>query len=75
MGINFNTSNNKNKITDELLDIICNFRDDIKQYAFKNKQYELLKMTDKIRDYDLPNLNIIIEDKGKDKSIWKFNLN
>ena len=29
----------------------------------------------KIRDYDLPNLNIIIEDKGKDKSIWKFNLN
>ena len=55
--------------------IICNFRDNIKQYAFKNKQYELLKMTDKIRDYDLPNLNIIIEDKGKDKSIWKFNLN
>jgi len=75
MGINFNTSNNQNKITDKLLDIICNFRDDIKEYAFKNKQYELLKMTDKIRDYDLPNLNIIIEDKGKDKSIWKFNIN
>jgi len=75
MGINFNTSNNQNKITNNLLDIICNFRDDIKQYAFKNKQYELLKITDKIRDHDLPNLNIIIEDKGKDKSIWKFNIN
>ena len=39
MGINFNTSNNQNKITDKLLDIICNFRYDIKQYSFKNKQY------------------------------------
>ena len=56
-----------------ILDEICIFRDKIRDFAFKNKQYDLLKLTDEVRDDLMPKLGISIEDKGKTTSLWKIN--
>ena len=70
LGINFN--NNKDKNTNIILDKFCDFRNEIKKYAFENKQFNLLKLTDNIRDNIMPNLNVIFEDTSKTSSSWRY---
>ena len=70
LGINFN--NNKDKNTNSILDKFCDFRNEIKKYAFDNKQFNLLKLTDDLRDNIMPNLNVIFEDTSKISSSWRY---
>ena len=67
--INNKTSNIENQVLDTIID----FRDEVRKYAFSNKQFDLLTLTDKIRDIDLPKLDITIEDTSKTTSKWRFN--
>ena len=69
-GISLNT--NKSSKESEIMNSFCEFRDDIRNYAFSNKQYDILKLTDKVRDTSMPKLNIVIEDKSKSQSTWRY---
>ena len=69
-GITIN-NNSSNKESD-ILDSLCKFRDNVRKYAFNNKQYEILKITDEVRDVDMPKINITLEDKSKTESIWRY---
>ena len=70
MGIHFSKRDNNNK---KILDVLCKFRDDVRNYAFTNKRFDLLTLTDGVRDVGMPKLNIILEDKSKTTSIWRNN--
>lgn len=66
--IDNNIDNNTNKILDEF----CDFRNNVKKYAFENKEFNLLKLTDNVRDNIMPNLNILFEDTSKFTSLWRY---
>ena len=70
LGINFN--NKKDKNTNLILDKFCDFRNEVKKYAFENKQFNLLGLTDDLRDNIMPNLNVIFEDTSKISSSWRY---
>ena len=55
-----------------LLDELCNFRDKVRGFAFERKQYDLLAVTDEVRDKSMPGIGIAIEDKGRTASCWKI---
>lgn len=55
----------------DVLDVLCEFRDEIRKFAFMNKQFDLLHITDKIRDKKAKDLGVTIEDKSKTESVWK----
>jgi cysteinyl-tRNA synthetase len=59
--------------TEKYIDEFIKFRDTIRLWAFENKQFELLQLTDKVRNETLLNLDVIVEDKGKNPSTWKWN--
>ena len=61
----------ENNDSSEILNTLCYFRDKIRRHAFTNKQYNLLKITDEIRDVCKQKLNISIEDVTKEVSVWK----
>lgn len=65
-------NNNSSNIESDILDSLCKFRDNVRKYAFNNKQFEILKITDEVRDIDMPKINITLEDKSKTKSIWRY---
>jgi cysteinyl-tRNA synthetase len=54
-----------------VLDLLCQFRDQVRQYAFERKQFDLLKLTDGIRDQEAAKIGITIEDRSKTTSVWK----
>ncbi len=56
---------------DKALDAIVEIRDKIKEYAIENKTFDLFKLSDEIRDIIVPELGIVIEDKGKNSSTWR----
>ena len=72
------SENNGNKNEEEILtpfiDIITNFRGEVKNICITEKDpKKVLTLCDKLRDEVLPNVGIRIEDKGKEeKSVWKF---
>ena len=72
------SENNGNKNEEEILtpfmDIITNFRAEVKNTCITEKDTKkVLTLCDKLRDEILPNAGIRIEDKGKgEKSVWKF---
>lgn len=57
---------------DEVIDVLVKIRDELRMMG-KSKTFnkgQLFALTDKIRDVIAPDLGIVIEDKGKDPSIW-----
>ena len=69
-GISLNI--NKSSKESEIMNSFCEFRDNVRSYAFSNKQFDILKLTDKVRDSSMPKLNITIEDKSKTESTWRY---
>ena len=66
------TSNNNVQL-DKTLDILTNFRRDIKRELINsNHKNRLLEICDTIRDVELPNIGITLEDVSIDQSIWKL---
>ena len=72
------SENDGGKNVEELLtpyiNIITDFRGEVKNICLMDKDIKkILTLCDKLRDEELPNLGVRIEDKGKgEKSIWKF---
>ena len=69
--------NDSGKNSEELLtpfiESVVKFRNDIKNSCINDKDVKkILNICDQYRDDILPYLGIRIEDKGKEKSIWKF---
>ena len=57
----------------KLMNVLCKFRDDVKNNAKDPDAAKILfKLSDELRDDVLPHLGIQIEDKGNAASIWKF---
>src|SRR5205807_9630139 len=60
----------------KLLDVICSFRDQVREAA-RSQQQQLLQMCDKLRDHVLPPLGVRLEDykdikePGKTITTWK----
>jgi cysteinyl-tRNA synthetase len=54
------------------LNVLSEFRDDVRQIAKKNKQYEILKLCDQLRDEKLKSVGVRLEDVPEKKSIWKL---
>ena len=55
-----------------LLDIICKFRDEIRDAA-RNKDFAgVLNVCDKVRDSDLIDVGVRLEDRPGQPSVWKF---
>lgn len=71
-GIQDSVNSNESNI-DPILDLITNFRFNIRKTAREKKDIETLNLCDKIRD-DLKNEGIRLEDR-KDISIWKRDKN
>lgn len=77
-GLDF-TSHNTNDNADKFIDLLVNFREDIRKVLKfngkdipKNVMSDLFAIMDDLRDKKLKDEGIVIEDLGKDKSIkWK----
>jgi cysteinyl-tRNA synthetase len=55
-----------------ILDIICKFRDEIRDAA-RNKDFAgVLKVCDRVRDSDLIDVGVRLEDRPGQPSVWKF---
>eukprot|EP01080_Neovahlkampfia_damariscottae_P008420 gene8420-245_t len=54
------------------LNVLSEFRDDIRTIAKKNKQYEILNLCDELRDERLKSVGVRLEDVPGKKSIWKL---
>lgn len=53
--------------------VLCNFRDDVREAAINKDDYStFLKLSDKVRDSDLLNLNIALDDRQGQSSLIKF---
>ena len=72
MGMDY-TSNSKStandSIEDDLLNIITNYRNDVRRLLSEKKINEIFKLNDLIRDEHLFNLGIKINDEGQN-SVW-----
>lgn len=64
------SNNNVDSIEDKLLNILVQIRDEIRDEAKNTKNKQLYKLSDKIRDEYVKDLNIQIQDENN-KSIWK----
>lgn len=81
-GLNFVTNANINveKNVDKFIDIIVDLREDVRSTIKKNMRdipknvsSELFKILDNVRDNELQQCGIVIEDLGKDKkNKWKY---
>jgi len=60
------------EITEPLIDIITKFRSDLKSIAKTNDTKAILAQCDLLRDEQLPDLGIRVEDLPDQSSIWKF---
>ncbi|RWS31740.1 cysteine--tRNA ligase: cytoplasmic-like protein [Leptotrombidium deliense] len=58
-----NEATNKEEIIMPLLEVLCNFREDMRSIAKDSKINQILQKCDELRDDILPNLGIKIEDK------------
>jgi len=56
---------------ESLLNIVCSFRDEVRANARSKKDRDALEVCDKIRDEQLPELGIRLEDSGK-QTVWKL---
>ena len=64
---------NEEEILTPIIDILTDFRGEIAKACIKESNPEkILIICDKLRDEILPKVGIKIEDKGLEKSIWKF---
>jgi cysteinyl-tRNA synthetase len=61
----------KQEILGPYLDALCDFRDSIRSMAKEKKQMEYLDLCDSLRDDQLSNLGLRLEDKAE-KSVWKL---
>lgn len=53
--------------------VLCNFRDNVRDFAIKKEPYSsFLQLSDKVRDNDLINLNISLDDRTDQASLIKF---
>lgn len=53
--------------------VLCNFRDNVRDFAIKKEPYSsFLQLSDKVRDNDLLNLNICLDDRAGQASLIKF---
>jgi len=74
LGLEYGKDSGKDgaKIVGPLMDIFAGYRDNVRKAA-KNKDIdEVQKVSDQVRDSDLPELGIRLEDAGNKASIWKF---
>lgn len=56
----------------KMVDAFVQFRDSVRNWAFQTKSYDLLKVTDVVRNEILPKLGVQVEDLGKGvPSVWK----
>jgi cysteinyl-tRNA synthetase len=54
----------------DIMDVVCEFRDKVRDFGKENKQWKLFDITDWIRDIAIPKCGIIMED-GTKCTIWK----
>lgn len=53
--------------------VLCNFRDEVRESAINKEDFsKFLKLSDKVRDTDLLNLNISLDDRQGQSSLIKF---
>ncbi|SCU99373.1 LAME_0G02916g1_1 [Lachancea meyersii CBS 8951] len=66
-------SSNKEELLMPYLKCLSNFRDGVRRLAIENvTSGEYLKLTDRVRDQDLLNLNVSIDDRSDQGSLVKF---
>ncbi|KAL6929167.1 hypothetical protein ACO0SA_002507 [Hanseniaspora valbyensis] len=73
-------SNSSDSVSNSLEDavlpyvkVLCNFRDEVRDFAIKKEPYSsFLQLSDKVRDNDLLNLNISLDDRAGQSSLIKF---
>lgn len=65
------SEDNKTSDFEPLMDILSGYREKVRSAAREKNFCEIFKVSDLIRDEDLPKLGIILEDVGKDGSRWK----
>lgn len=73
MGMDYSSAGPVNQaqgLETELLDIITEYRKNVRELMSTKNYQEIFKLNDKLRDEDLFNLGIKLEDKGKN-SVWK----
>ena len=66
--------NNSTSTTDDIvpiMDLLSNYRDQVRQAASEKNIKEIFKISDALRDEGLPKLGYILEDRGKEPSRWK----
>ncbi|SCV03230.1 LANO_0G02938g1_1 [Lachancea nothofagi CBS 11611] len=73
-GSNSNTGvANREELLMPYVKCLSNFRDDVRRLAIgKASNSEFLKLTDKVRDQDILDLNISIDDRNEQASLVKF---
>jgi len=62
----------KNQHPVNLVDLIVTFRSQVRESAILNKNREILKLCDQLRDTNLENEHIRVKDIDKKKSVWSF---
>ena len=72
MGMDYSSGNSQGQEGDmesQLLDIITNYRNEVRRLVSAKDMQGIFKLNDKLRDEDLFNLGIKVDDKGKE-SVW-----
>ena len=73
LGFDTNTSNKEDKVFKEkIVSTFASFRDAVRKQAKDQKLFDLLKLSDDIRDNILPELGILLEDNANGESVFKF---
>lgn len=54
-----------------VMNLLASYRDQVRTAASQKNTAEIFKISDLLRDEHLPKLGFILEDRGKEASIWK----
>ncbi len=74
IGFDQKSSNNKDDLEfkNNIVSTLANFRDAVRKHAKESKLFNLLELSDKLRDDILPELGILLEDTNNGQAIFKF---
>jgi cysteinyl-tRNA synthetase len=70
-GLEYSHQDSSKNQTEPLMEIVCDYRDKVKNAAKEKNFQEIFRASDEIRDQSLPSLGIIVEDLPGGKSRWK----
>jgi cysteinyl-tRNA synthetase len=69
-GLDYSAAVSQNDVA-PVMDLLSSYRDQVRLAAGEKKISEIFKASDLLRDEHLPKLGFILEDRGKEPSIWK----